>query len=74
MVPSQTIHLRTHEIVRLTPESRAKLLEVRQGTVWLTGTPAQGDVLLCNGDRFDLNDNWPFVVEAIGKAEIVLLS
>jgi hypothetical protein len=71
---SHTILLRAHEVVRLTPESCVKHLEVRQGIVWLTGTPAQGDVLLRTGDRFDLNNHWPFVVEAIGKAEIILLS
>lgn len=70
---SRIIHLRAHEVVRLTPERRAKHLEVRQGTVWLTGTPAQGDVLLSTGNRFNLNDNWPFVVEAIGNADLILL-
>lgn len=71
---SRIIRLRPNEVVRVTRASRASRLEVRCGTVWLTGTPARGDVLLCSGDCFVLKENGPFVVEAIGSAQIVLVS
>ena len=71
---SRTILLRANKVIRLTRESRVKHLEVRRGAVWLTGTPAQGDVLLRDGERFVMQENWPFVVQAIGNAQIVLVS
>jgi hypothetical protein len=71
---SPIIFLRENEVIRITKHARAKHLEVAQGTVWLTGSPANGDVLLHEGERFSFTDNWPFVVQAIGPARIVLLS
>jgi hypothetical protein len=47
-------------------------VRVVSGTVWLTGTPAQGDVLLQAGERFCLKRHFPFVAEALEKVEMVL--
>jgi DUF2917 family protein len=59
-------------VLRLTKESGVKELEVRQGAVWLTGTPASGDVLLQSGDRFVCTGNWPYVLQALGDTAMVL--
>lgn len=71
---SQIICLGENEVLRLTRESRVKHLKVEQGIVWLTGTPATGDTLLQHGDCFVLEKDWPFVVQAIGPARIILVS
>lgn len=70
---SQVICLHANEVVQLTRAHRAKHLQVKQGIVWLTGTPANGDKLLRDGERFVLERHWPFVVQAIGRAKIILL-
>lgn len=64
--------LRANETVRITRASRATRLEVWHGTVWLTAAPARGDVLLHEGDCFVLDGGWPLVVQALGRAGIVL--
>lgn len=69
----RTIFLRANETLRITPDSGVTCVEVRRGIVWLTGSPAKGDVLLHPGDRFALVRDWPFVVQAMGSAEIILL-
>ncbi len=60
-------------VLRLDRSSRVKGVAVRSGTVWLTGTPAKGDVILRPGDRCRFDGGWPFVLQAIGDAEMVLL-
>lgn len=69
----RSVCLRANEVLRLEKPSRTQSLAVRSGTIWLTGTPAQGDVLLQAGDRFHLTTGWPFVLQALGDAEMVLL-
>src|SRR5262249_27628965 len=61
-------------IIQLEDHCGARCLRVRRGTVWLTGTPAENAVLLQAGHRFDLTRQWPFVLQAIGDADIELLS
>ena len=69
----RTICLADGQVLRLTPDLRVSHIEVKEGTVWLTGCPANGDVLLREGDRFELSNQWPFVVQAIGNAIVVLV-
>jgi hypothetical protein len=69
---SFTLRLGPDEILRLTGSCGVNRLRVHQGTVWLTGTPASGDVLLRAGDHFPLTARWPFILQALGDAEIVL--
>jgi hypothetical protein len=40
-------------------------LHVRRGVVWLTETPARGDVVLRPGDRFSTTAT-PVVIQALG--------
>jgi len=48
------------------------VIQVCQGAVWLTGTPAKADVILRAGENFELKDNCPYVVEALTEAKIVI--
>lgn len=66
--------LSANETVRITHASRATQLEVWHGTVWLTATPARGDVLLHQGDCLALDGGRPYVVQAMGRAGIALHS
>lgn len=62
------------EIIRLEKASGVRNVETKNGVVWLTGTPADGDVLLQNGEQFELRNNWPYVIEALEPAELLLVS
>jgi Protein of unknown function (DUF2917) len=62
------------EIIRLEKTSGVRNIEMKNGVVWLTGTPADGDVLLQDGERFELRNNWPYVIEALEPAEVLLAS
>jgi hypothetical protein len=66
------VRLDRNELVYLRKECRLREMNVRQGVVWLTATPAYGDVILRRGDRFEFGDQWPFVLQALEDAEIEL--
>jgi hypothetical protein len=67
-----TVRLLGNELVRLQERSGRRSVIVRKGIVWLTGTPACGDVILQCGARFEFGDQWPFVLQALEDAEIEL--
>lgn len=46
-------------------------LEVTQGTVWITDTPACGDIILGPGETHEFGNRWPYVIEALEDAEFV---
>lgn len=71
---SGVVRLAVNDTMRLSVADRVEYLEVLRGTIWLTGTPATGDVLLREGEGFVLADDWPFVVQAMSPAEIVMLT
>jgi hypothetical protein len=68
----RVVHLQDSEVLRLTKDSGCRRIEVRTGTLWLTGTPATGDVLLRPGEQFHLTHHWPFVLQAVTETQIVL--
>ncbi len=69
---AQIIQLPREKIIRLEKNSGIKSIVARNGIVWLTGTPANGDVLLSPGERFELRGNWPFVIQALEATELSL--
>lgn len=71
---SGIVRLAVNDTMRIGAADRVEYLEVLRGTVWLTGTPATGDVLLREGEGFALADDWPFIVQAMSPAEIVMLT
>jgi hypothetical protein len=72
--PSLAFRLGRNGIIQLQEHCGARGLRVLRGTVWLTGTPAENDVVLQAGHRFPLTGRWPFVLQAMGDADIELLS
>ena len=68
----ETCQLKRHHVIRLERNQQFKKIEVRSGVLWLTGTPADGDVLLGQGQTFEFQNKWPYVIEAIEAAEISL--
>ncbi len=68
----ETIQLPHEKVIRLEKNSDVESIEITIGMVWLTGTPANGDVLLSPGERFELRDNWPFVIQALEATELSL--
>ena len=73
-VSAQTVCLSRHAILRLEKSSGVKALEIKSGAVWLTGTPANGDLFLRKGERFETGTGWPYLIEALEPAEIILLT
>lgn len=61
------------EVIRLEKDSGVRNIETKNGLVWLTGTPADGDVLLQNAEQFELRNQWPYVIQALEEAELSLL-
>ena len=62
------------EVIRVEKKSGVNSIEVMRGMVWLTSTPANGDVILQSGDRYELGTAWPFVLQALEDAELSLRS
>lgn len=67
-----TTHLAPGQLWRVDATSRVAGLRVIAGTVWLTTTPADGDVILHAGDRLTIVGGWPIVVEALAPSTIVV--
>jgi hypothetical protein len=67
-----TVRLIRNELLNLQESSKFRVVNVRRGIVWLTGTPACGDIILRCGSRFELGDQWPFVLQALQDSEIEL--
>lgn len=59
------VSLADGEVLRLEKASGIQKLRVRQGRVWLTRTPADGDILLKRGDEVELDHGWPIVVQSL---------
>lgn len=65
--------LKPQQVLTIFKAHPARQLEVRQGTVWLTQTPAERDIVLTAGQCFQLTDRHPVVIEALIDAEISLV-
>jgi len=67
------VGLRPDEMLCLEKSSGVNRIQVREGVVWLTETPASRDVLLQAGEQFEFSGRWPVVVQSLGDAQAVLL-
>lgn len=63
-------NLQRDDLLRLEKKSLAKKIRVTHGRIWLTGTPASGDVILNAGDVFHFEDQWPYVIQALMPSQI----
>lgn len=70
---SDTTRLAARKVIRLAERTGIQRIHVRTGIIWLTSTPAGGDVILRAGEQYPLADGWPFVVEALEDARVDLL-
>ncbi len=70
--PVRSVYLRTGELLTLEESQGWKTVEVVSGEMWLTQTPATNDLLLGPTSRFEVGGAFPVVIEALGRAEIVL--
>lgn len=68
----ESVALRKGQVFSLTKTNRVKKIIVRHGNIWLTTTPANGDVILRPGDEFDVGYHHVIVVEALNEAEVYL--
>jgi hypothetical protein len=66
------MRLSRDQVIRLDQSSRIKNLTVKSGIIWLTGAPANGDILLHPGDLMKLPGHWPYVIQALDCAEVQL--
>jgi hypothetical protein len=73
-LPARTVHLSHNAILRLEKSSRIKFLEIKSGSAWLTGTPAIEDLILHPGERFKTGADWPYVIQALEPAEVILFT
>ncbi len=67
---TKTIHLKRGEVIRLGKNSGVRSIRAKSGVIWLTATPADGDVLLQSGESFELWSHWPYILEALEEAEV----
>jgi hypothetical protein len=71
MLGLETRALRKADVFTLQRSAGVRLVEVQNGSIWLTGQGGP-DVLLRSGGRFDLGNQWPYVIEALDEARINL--
>ena len=63
--------LPAHGLLRI-EEGEATAIEVIAGRIWVTGTPASGDIVLLPGGRLPLGGRFPYLVEALSHAVVRL--
>lgn len=71
---ARTIFLPAGEVFSITRASHVTRLHVRQGILWVTGSPARGDLLLREGEVHSLGTDWPYVLQAMDGPAVVTLS
>ena len=68
-----SLQLARGKVHRLDPADGIREIQVLDGTLWLTTTPAEGDILLRAADRFALPAVGPIVFEALKDASVLLV-
>ncbi|HSI11211.1 MAG TPA: DUF2917 domain-containing protein [Chthoniobacter sp.] len=66
------LQLARGQVHRLDRADGIREIQVLDGTLWLTATPADGDILLRSGERFALPVAFPVVFEALKDASVLL--
>lgn len=64
-------HLPRGMVLSLDQADGVAFLELKRGTVWITGTPARGDTILQTGEKHDFGNSWPYVIEAMSDADFI---
>ncbi len=67
------LQLARGEVYRLDPREDIREIQVLDGTLWLTTTPAEGDIVLRGGERFSAPAPGLVVIEALKDAAVLLV-
>ncbi len=68
----RSIHLSPGKVIRLDRDSQVSGIMVERGTVWVTETPATGDIVVPQGGYLPLRGGWPVVLQALTEGLVVL--
>ncbi|EDY20507.1 hypothetical protein CfE428DRAFT_1704 [Chthoniobacter flavus Ellin428] len=68
-----SLQLARGQVHRLDPADGVREIQVLDGVVWLTTTPAEGDILLRASDRFSTPNAGRIVFEALKDASVLLV-
>ncbi|RBP45233.1 DUF2917 family protein [Roseimicrobium gellanilyticum] len=71
---TEAAHLPRGMVFTLEKSDGVSRLELTQGRVWITGTPARGDTILGPGEAYEFGNCWPYVIEALEEAEFIASS
>ncbi len=66
------LQLSPDRVIRLERASGVSEIMVARGVVWVTETPATGDILLCQGGYLPLRGGWPVMLQAMTEGSIIL--
>jgi hypothetical protein len=69
---SRRVQLLKDKFIRLDRDSGVSGFTVEHGTVWITETPANGDLLAREGGYVRLRGGWPVLVQALTEASLTL--
>jgi hypothetical protein len=69
-----TVGLPRRQLLRIDRRDGIRRIHVRDGVVWLTGSPGREDVLVRRGEEYRQPAQWPFVLEALSDAWVELLA
>jgi hypothetical protein len=58
------------QVIRLDSSIHARAVTVHRGTIWLTATPALGDVIVPAGETHLMTGQGPWVIEALETSEL----
>jgi len=67
------LELARGEVYRLDQQEDVREIQVLDGTLWLTTTPATLDIVLRGGERFPAPASGPVVFEALKDASVLLI-
>ena len=68
-----TLELARGEVYRLDQRGNTHEIQVLDGTLWLTTTPAKGDIVLREGERYAAPESGLVVIEALKDASVLLI-
>jgi len=68
-----SLQLARGEVHRIDQADGFSELHVLDGDIWLTTTPADGDIHLREADQFSLSAACPIVIEALKDASVLLV-
>ena len=69
---NHTMRLAKGQVMVIHKASGIQRVEMASGTVWLTGTPSEGDVVLAAGSVHEFGEGWPYVVQALDDANLFM--